>query len=58
MRYSLVTAAAQLLLYLAEGSTTVVVVSKFAKFLAWQEGLLGDHYPAFVESTYSIVGPF
>ena len=57
MRDSLVTVFAQLLLYLAEGSTTFVV-SKFAKFLAWQEGLLGDHYPAFVESTYSIVGPF
>lgn len=57
MRYSLVTVFAQLLLYLAEGSTTVVV-SKFAKFLAWQEGLLGDQCPAFVESTYSIVGPF
>ena len=57
MRYSLVTAADQLLLYLAEGSTTVVV-SKFAKFLAWQEGLLGDQCPAFVESTYSIVGLF
>jgi hypothetical protein len=57
MRYSLVTAGYQLLLYLVEGSTTVVV-SKFANFLAWQEGLLGDHYPAFVESTYSMVGPF
>ena len=56
MRDSLVTVFAQLLLYLAEGST--VVVSKFAKFLAWQEGLLGDQCPAFVESTYSIVGPF
>jgi len=54
----LVTAVADLLLlYLAEGWSSVVV-SKFTNFLAWQEGLLGDQCPAFVESTYSIVGPF